>query len=370
MKRHTRSAIIAVSMGASAALFSGQARAFYQQTNLVSDLSGVAKFQDTDLVNPWGMSTGGGPIWVSDNGTDLSTLYNAAGQKQGLVVSIPSGAPDGQVFNPTPTTDFLGAHFIFASENGGIDAWSSGTAAVNRVGVSTSAVYKGIAIGTSSQGATLYAANFRAGTIDVFNNTFGKASLSGNFTDPNGIPPGYAPFNVQNIGGKLYVTYAVQDAAKHDDVAGAGNGIVDVFDTNGNFLQRIAGNGVGSPLNSPWGLALSPSNFGRFSNDLLVGNFGDGEIDAFDPTTGTFLGTLTDAQGNPIVIEGLWGLMFGGGTAASGSTNELFFAAGIPGPGNVEDHGLFGTLTVPEPSTMALLASGVGLLAFRRRRRI
>jgi uncharacterized protein (TIGR03118 family) len=367
MQRRTRSTIIAMSLGAGVALSSGQAKAFYQQTNLVSDLPG-AEFQDTDLINPWGMSTGGGPIWVSDNGTDLATLYNAAGQKQGLVVSIPSGAPDGQVFNPNPTTDFGGAHFIFASENGGIDAWTSGMAAVNKVGVSTSAVYKGIAIGTSSQGSTLYAANFRAGTIDVFNSTFGQTTLAGSFTDPN-LPAGYAPFNVQNIGGKLYVTYAVQDPAKHDDVAGAGNGIVDVFDTNGNLLQRLVSNG--GALNSPWGLALAPSSFGQFSGDLLVGNFGDGTIDAFDPTTGAFLGSLTDASGNPIVIQGLWGLMFGGGTAASGATNELFFAAGIPEPGMsvLEDHGLFGTLTVPEPSTLALLASGAVLLSLRRRRR-
>lgn len=371
MRRRTQTAIVALSLGAGIALPSAPAKAFYDQTNLVSDLPNVALHQDPDLINPWGMSTGGGPIWVSDNGTDLATLYNAAGQKQSLIVSIPSGAPDGQVFNPNSTTDFLGAHFIFASENGGIDAWSGGNSAVNRVGVSTSAVYKGLAIGTSSQGATLYAANFRAGTIDVFNSTFGKVSLAGGFTDPNGIPSGYAPFNVQNIGGKLYVTYAVQDSAKHDDVAGQGNGIVDVFDTNGSFVQRLVSNGAGSALNSPWGLALAPSNFGKFSGDLLVGNFGNGMINAFNPSTGAFLGALTDASGNPIMIQGLWGLMFGGGTAASGPTNELFFAAGIPLPGDtvLENHGLFGTLTVPEPSTLVLLASGAALLSLRRRRR-
>jgi uncharacterized protein (TIGR03118 family) len=316
--------LVAMSLGAALALPPRQASA-YAQFNLVSDLPGVAEFQDTDLVNPWGMSTGGGPIWVSDNGTNLSTLYNAAGQKQGLIVTIPSGAPTGQVFNPNSGTDFLGAHFIFASENGGIDAWSGGTAAVNRVATSTSAVYKGLALGTSSQGATLYATNFRAGTIDVFNSTFGQATLAGSFTDPN-LPAGYAPFGIQNINGKLYVTYAVQDAAKHDDVAGAGNGIVDEFDTNGNFLKRLVSSGVGSVLNSPWGLALAPSNFGQFSNDLLVGNFGDGTINAFD-LNGNFLGTLTDPSGNQIVIEGLWGLLFGGGTAASGAADQLFFRA-------------------------------------------
>ncbi len=369
MQRRTRSAIIAMSLGAGVALSSGQAKAFYQQTNLVSDLPGVAEFQDPNLVNPWGMSFGPKTaIWVSDNGMDIATIYKANGVAVPVVVSIPSGAPDGQVFNPNPG-DFRGAEFIFASENGGVDAWSGGSAAVNRVGTSTSAVYKGITIGTSSQGATLYVANFRAGTIDVFNSTFKNVSLAGSFTDPGGLPAGYAPFNVENIGGKLYVTYAVQDPAKHDDVAGLGNGIVDVFDTNGNFLQRLVSNGA---LDSPWGLALAPSNFGKFSGDLLVGNFGNGMINAFNPTSGAFLGSLTDASGNPIVIQGLWGLMFGGGTAATGATNELFFAAGIPLPGQtapLENHGLFGTLTVPEPSTLALLASGAVLLSLRRRRR-
>ncbi len=191
--------------------------------------------------------------------------------------------------------------------------------------------------------------------------------LAGTFTDPN-LPSGYAPFGIQNIGGKLYVTYAVQDAAKHDDVAGAGNGIVDVFDTNGNFLQRLVSNGSSSPLNSPWGLALAPSNFGQFSGDLLVGNFGDGTINVFDPTTGAFLGTLDDPNGNPIVIEGLWGLLFGNG-GNGGATDQLFFSAGIPGPDHIEDHGLFGDITVPEPSTLAImLASGLVLLGVRRRR--
>jgi uncharacterized protein (TIGR03118 family) len=363
MQRFTRSSVIAMSLGAGLALSSGQAKASFQQANLVSDLPG-AQFQDPDLVNPWGMAESPkGTIWVSDNGTNLSTLYSAAGVKnQNLIVSIPSGAPDGQVFNPNPS-NFLGAHFIFASENGGVDAWSTGSSAVNRVGTSTSSVYKGLTIGSNNSGTFLYVANFRAGTIDVFTSAFAPASLAGSFTDPH-LPAGYAPFNVQNINGKLYVTYAVQDAAKHDDVAGAGNGIVDVFDTSGNFLQRLVSNG--GVLNSPWGLAMAPSNFGEFSNDLLVGNFGDGTVNAFDPKTGALIGTLTDASGHDIVIQGLWGLMFGNGVG--GATNELFFTAGIPGPDNVEDHGLFGTLTlVPEPSTLVLLVPGLALLALRRR---
>jgi uncharacterized protein (TIGR03118 family) len=296
-------------------------------------------------------------------------LYNGAGVIQNLVVSIPSKAPTGQVFNPN-TSNFGGARFIFASENGGIDAWTGGTSAVNQVGTSASSVYKGLALATSSSGATLYATNFRSGKVDVFNSNFGSASLSGTFTDPN-IPSNFAPFGIQNVGGNLVVTYALQDAAKHDDVAGAGNGYVDLYDANGNLIRRLVSGGtiggITSPLNSPWGIALAPSNFGQFSGDLLIGNFGDGTINAFNPTTGAFLGTLDDASGNPIVIQGLWGLLFGNG-GSGGATDELFFSAGIPGDDMIEDHGLFGTLTVPEPSTMALFMSGVVLLALRRRR--
>ena len=366
MRRHIRNAMIALSVGVGMAALSGQARAFYAQTNLVSDLPGVAEFTDPNLVNPWGMSSSStSPIWVSDNGTGKATLYNGAGvaqpvTPQPLVVSIPSGAPTGQVFNGT--SNFGSALFIFASENGAIDAWSGGTVAAQKA-ATASAVYKGLALGTSSAGATLYATNFNSGKIDVFNTNIGPASLFGTFTDPN-LPAGFAPFGIQNIGNKLYVTYALQNDAKHDDVAGQGNGFVDVFDTDGHLITRLVSNGV---LNSPWGLALAPGNFGQFSGDLLIGNFGDGTIHAVDPTTGAFLGTLEDASGNPIVIQGLWGLLFGNG-GSGGATNELFFSAGIPGPDNIEDHGLFGALTVPEPSTLALLMSGVALLVLRRRR--
>lgn len=371
MQRHIRSAILATSLGVGTVLLSGHAKAFYQQTNLVSDLPGEAEFQDPNLVNPWGLSSGGGPIWVSDNGTGVTTLYQGNGQlvqlngNAAITVQPSPSTPTGQVHNGN-AANFGGAAFIFATEDGTISSWKNPAAATMPQIATASGVYKGLAIGTSSQGATLYATNFRSGTIDTFNSSFGQASLTGNFADPN-LPSGYAPFGIQNINGKLYVTYAVQNAAKHDDVAGAGNGIVDVFDTNGNFLQRLVSNG--SSLNSPWGLALAPSNFGTFSGDLLVGNFGDGTIDAFNPSNGTFLGMLTDASGNPIVIDGLWGLLFGSGSSTGGSTNELFFSAGIPGPnGNVEDHGLFGDITVPEPSTLAVLASGLVWLGLRRRR--
>lgn len=377
MKRHTRNVIVAASLGVGLALASGQAQAFYAQTNLVSDLPGVAQFTDPDLVNPWGMSSSAtSPIWVSDNGPGLSTLYNGAGVKQGLVVTIPpppgspvgtTATPTGQVNNNTTVLSpaFGGAHFIFATEDGTIAAWTSGTSAVVSVNNSATAVYKGLAIVGSGPSAQLYATNFSTGTVDVFDNNFGSI-LPGAFHDPN-LPTGFAPFGIQNVGGNLVVTYAVVGPTG-DDVAGPGNEIVDLYDANGNLIKRLVSNGALSPLNSPWGVALAPGTFGQFSGDLLIGNFGDGTINAFDPVTGAFLGTLTDAAGNPIVIEGLWGLLFGNG-GNGGAMNELFFTAGIPGPGAIEDHGLFGFLTVPEPSSLAaLLLPGFALLALRRRR--
>jgi len=336
----------------------------------------VAKFQDPDLVNPWGMSASPTSfIWASDNGTGLATLYTGDGQKQALVVTIPPpggspagsiSAPTGQVFNSAGGGTFGGAAFMFATEDGTIAAWSGGPAATLSVDNSgASAVYKGLAISGTGASARIFATNFNSGKVEAFDSSF-TPILAGKFVDPT-LPTGYAPFGIQTIGGKVYVTYALQDVPGngHDDQAGAGHGFVDVYDTDGNLLNRLVSQGA---LNSPWGLALAPSDFGSFSGDLLVGNFGDGTINAYDPTTGAFLGTLDAANGNPIVIEGLWGLMFGNG-AHDALTDELFFTAGIPGPGAVEDHGLFGTLSVPEPSTMALLVSGIGLLAIRRRRR-
>jgi uncharacterized protein (TIGR03118 family) len=352
----------------------------YLQTNLVSDLPGVAANVDPNLVNPWGLaSSPSSPIWVSDNGMGVATLYNSAGVPQSLVVTIPpptgsgtSSAPTGVVFNPT-TTAFGGSNFIFATEDGTIASWkgANGTSAVQDFPAGNpTGVYKGLAIGTAALGPQLYATNFRAGTVDVFNSNFSQVLQPG-FIDPN-LPAGYAPFGINNIGGKIYVTYAVQDAAKHDDVAGPGNGLIDVYDTNGNFLARLVTGGV---LNSPWGLALAPSNFGVFSNDLLVGNFGDGTINAFNITTGQSLGELKDAQGNPIVNLGLWGLLFGNG-GNGGATNQLFFSAGIPGPnGNIEDNGLFGDITavqtaVPEPSTWAMMLIGFAGLGFAFRKTV
>src|SRR5262249_51408161 len=242
---------------------------------------------------------------------------------------------------------------IFATEGGTIAAWTSGTSAIGAAVAPGGGVYKGLAINSDAANpanSLLYATNFRNGTVDAFNTNFSHVILPGPFTDPT-LPAGFAPFGINNIGGKIYVTYALQDAAKHDDVAGAGNGFIDVYDTNGFLLNRLVSQGV---LNSPWGLALAPSNFGVFSNDLLVGNFGDGTINAFNITTGQSLGELKDAQGNPIMIPGLWGLLFGN-NGNGGLSNQLFFSAGIPGPnGNIEDHGLFGDISaVPEPATWA-----------------
>ncbi len=339
----------------------------------MSDIPGEALITDPNLVNPWGMSdSSASPWWVSDNGTGLATVYSGAGAIVPLVVTVPppggspagtTSAPTGQIFNTT--TDFkvggVNSNFIFATEDGTISARTTGTTVTLEVDNSGSgAVYKGVALGNNGTGNFLYAANFNSGNIDVFNTNFAPVTLMGGFTDST-LPPGYAPFNVDNIGGILYVTYALQDAAKHDDVAGLGHGYVDEFDTNGNLIKRLISNG---PLDSPWGLALAPGNFGDFSNDLLVGNFGNGMINVFNPTTGVQLGDLQDAGGNPIVDEGLWGLGFGNGSG-SGPTNTLYFAAGIPGPDNVEDHGLFGDIAVvtPEPGTVLLTALGLaGLL--------
>lgn len=265
-----------------------------------------------------------------------------------MVVTIPSangsdtGSPTGIVFNGS-AADFSGSHFIFATEDGTISSWTSGTSAAIQTSA-PDAVFKGLALGNNGSGNSLYAANFRAGQVGVFNSSFAPTSLAGSFTDPN-IPAGYAPFNIQNINGSLVVTYALQDADKEDDVPGAGHGFVDRFDLNGNFLGRLISGGV---LDSPWGLVVAPAGFGSFGGDLLIGNFGDGRINAFDNVTGAFLGSLNDTSGNPLEIEGLWALKFGNG-GSGGDPGTLYFTAGIPGPnGAIEDHGLFGSISTPD----------------------
>jgi len=281
-------------------------------------------------------------VWVSAADSGVSTLYRGAAGATPvsivpLVVTIPGGAPTGQVFNTTTGFEVAPgqpAAFIFASESGNITAWNPTLGTTAAIEATTpDAVYKGLALASGTGGTHLYAANFHAGTIDVFDSSFAPTTLSGSFVDPT-MPAGYAPFNVQEIGGSLYVTYAKQDADGHDDVKGAGHGFVDVFTPDGALVRRLVSQGR---LNSPWGLALAPSDFGRFSGALLVGNFGNGRIHAYDPTTGHLLGTLS-AKNHPIVIDGLWGLRFGNGV--TGDPNSLLFTAGP----NDEAHGLFGMI--------------------------
>jgi uncharacterized protein (TIGR03118 family) len=336
----------------------------YFVTNLVSDVSGLAQNTDSSLQNPWGIATSAtSPFWVSNNGSGVVTLYNGSGVKQGLEVTIPSGsgAPTGVVFNVFfGAPAFNGDRFLFATQSGGITGWMSGTTAETLVSPITGKSYTGLALGSNSTGNFLYAANFTGVSIDVFDSSNNLTTLSGNFTDPN-LPSGYAPYNIQNLNGKLYVTYAKKDTAG-SVVPGSGNGFVSVFDMDGSFLNSLISNGQ---LNAPWGMALAPGQFGQFGNDLLVANFGDGTINAFDPSTGALLGTLMDASDNPITINGLHGLIFGN-NGSGGKTNTLYFTAGIDGG----EHGLFGSVSqVPIPGAVWLLGSGLlGLAAYRRRR--
>ena len=345
----------------------------YAQVNLTSDLPGIAASQDPNLVNPWGLvASSSSPFWTSDNGTGLSTIYPGSGKPAGLVVTIPPGPGSGATADPTgivfnsggSSGTFGGTSFIFATEGGSIAGWSGGTNAVTEATGVSGSVYKGLGINTA--GTMLYAANFGKNEIDVFNSSFQPVTLSATaFKDPT-LPSGYAPVNIQNAGGELVVTYAATHGG-HDEIDGAGLGYVSVFDFNGNFIKRLVSNG---PLNAPWGVTMAPSTgFGAFSGDLLVGNFGDGTINAFDPTTGAYVGTLDGANGNPISIPGLWGIDFGNGSQGTSATS-LYFNAGIPAPGqdDVEDHGLFGSLTpAPEPGSFALAGIALVLAATVRR---
>ncbi len=324
----------------------------YRQTNLVSDLPGMAQLTDPDLVNPWGLAAGPtSPAWVADNGTDRATLYRGSVngspvQKVPLVVSIPGGAPTGQVFNPTSGflvrsgTSSGPSLFIFDSEAGLVTGWNPGVpppppSTQAQVGASVpDAIYKGLAIAGTASGTFLYAADFHNARIDVFDQGFNLVHLSGGFQDPE-IPAGFAPFNVQELGGRLYVAYAKQDADREDEVAGPALGFVDVYSTSGQLLRHLIEHGQ---LNAPWGLALAPAGFGRFGGALLVGNFGNGRINAYDPNTGEFLGRLRHEDNSPIQIDGLWALRFGNGVIGNPST--LLFTAGI----DDEAHGLFGAI--------------------------
>jgi uncharacterized protein (TIGR03118 family) len=318
----------------------------YQQVNLVSDQTGHAMLTDPNLVNAWGMSHGPNtPIWVSDNGADVSTLYRTdMGTPVSivpLVVKIPGGAPTGQVFNDTTAFTVPGtgkpAAFIFAGEDGDISAWNPSvptTTEAVHVANTPNAVYKGLTLAHTPFGPFLLAANFHDNRIDIFDTNFNRLPIDFLFRDRH-LPAGYAPFNVAEVGNRVFVTYAKQNAEKHDDVAGAGHGFIDVFTNFGILLHRFASRGV---LNSPWGMTIAPARFGAFSGDLLVGNFGDGRIHAYDPRTGELEGTLRYANHKPVVIDGLWGLLVG--DMVAGGPDAVWFSAGPDG----ESHGLLGTL--------------------------
>ncbi len=335
---------------------------FYLQHNLVSDGFVPADHTNTDVVNAWGLVSGPTtPWWIVDNGTGKSTVYRANTGAFPLTVTVPGvggaqGNPTGIVFNGgsgfvvNNGINTSPAGFIFASEDGTISAFRGVpvvTVVPNAQAPAHGAVYKGLAIDSATNGQFLYATNFHGGTVEVFDSSFHAVTVPGAFTDST-LPPGFAPFGIQNIGGTIYVTYALQDEDAHDDVPGPGNGFVDAFDTSGNLIRRVTSRGE---LNSPWGLALAPDDFGRFSGDLLVGNFGDGRIHAFDPETLTLdgefeaVGLLHSAAGKPIEIDGLWALQFGSGALANGSIKTLFFTAGPSG----EEHGLFGSIVSVQP---------------------
>jgi uncharacterized protein (TIGR03118 family) len=367
------SAAFAMSVVAAPALAEGDTNGgrSYVQTNLVSDIPGLAAHTDANLHNPWGTSTGPGlPIWVSDNATGVTTLYDGQGNLKEVAPNQPSvaipappsagpgavGAPTGTTFNPTPDGFVVSkggvsgpSKFLFATEDGTLVGWNPSvdvrhaTIAVDRSQATDTegdhgAVYKGLALVTTPAGKFLYAANFRFGQVEVFDSSFNIVNI---FTDPT-VPAGFAPFGIHNIGGNLFVTFAKQDAFKHDDVAGAGNGFVDVFSPNGVRLQRFASHGK---LDSPWAVTLAPSTFGAFGGDILVGNFGSGQINAYDATSREFRGQLRNTDGNPLTISGLWGLRFPTTSLNVTDPNALYFTAGL----NHEADGLFGTLT-PNPT--------------------
>jgi len=323
----------------------------YATTALVADQSTAgAAHTDTNLVNAWGLAFNPTAfVWVANNGTSTSTLYDGNGVPQTLIVAIPAGtggaaAPTGIVYNGS--TDFkvtqngvTGASpFIFVGEAGTVSGWSptvNRTNAVTAVDTGGNSVYKGLAIASYSGANYLYAADFHNNKVDVYDANWQKATLPGSFTDP-GLPTGYAPFGIQAIGDRIYVAYAQRETAGNDEVKGAGLGVVDVYDTGGTMVKRLTSGGA---LNAPWGIAMAPANFGDFSNDILVANFGDGKINAYNPTTGAFVGTLSKADKTPIVIDGLWGIAFGNGVNSQ-PTNTLFYTAG---PGD-EAHGLYGRI--------------------------
>jgi uncharacterized protein (TIGR03118 family) len=323
----------------------------YNVQNLVSDGSAIAApATDPVLVNGWGLSAGPTtPWWVSDNHTNSSTLYSGVGSKAALTVSVPGG-PTGTVFNGNAaafTVSQAGktgsARFLFATESGLIVGWSPAVVATTAIPGADRSAEKAIYKGLTILNDRLYASDFHNARVDVFDSSFNLVSVSGGFRDPQ-IPKGWAPFGIQALNGNIFVSYAQQDKAASDEVAGPGLGYVDEYNPDGVLLARVAKKGnKRAPLNAPWGLAMAPDSFGSFSGDLLVGNFGNGRISAYQPRPDghfAYKGQLRLANGVPIAIDGLWAIAFGNG-AAAGPSNSLYFAAG---PSD-ESHGLFGTVT-------------------------
>ena len=348
--KHRQTCVLTLALIISIASFAAAQNSGFEATNLVSDIQGIAERVDSNLVNPWGIvASPSNTIWIADNGTGVSTLYSPSGAKfppgNPLVVTIPASAlsteagnPTGIVFNSTGgfviTENNLSgpSFFIFVNEDGAISGWNPQVALDHAVRVldhgRREAIYKGAALGMTNGGARLYATNFHDGTVEVYDPNFARIHGANKFVDPT-LPSGFAPFGIANIDGSIYVTYAKQDADAEDDVPGPGHGFVNVFDTQGNFIKRLISR---TELNSPWGLALAPNNFGAFGGALLVGNFGNGRINAFDLNTGAFLGRLSQRDGQPLGFDGLWGLFF--------IDKRLYFTAGIAD----EAHGLFGVI--------------------------
>ncbi|HEY2865757.1 MAG TPA: TIGR03118 family protein [Pyrinomonadaceae bacterium] len=343
----------------------------YEQTNLVSNIAGLAPNTDPKLLNPWGfIENADGTFRVAANGSGRGILFSAQGVRDGADIIIPtpagsahnsSATPNGVV--PNDTSGFVisdhgksaPATLLFSTEDGTIAGWNPQVNQAHAVIAAdqsgNDAIFKLLALGTNAQGTFIFATDFHNGVVDIFDSSFDLVHFGANAfvdptTGPDAIPSDFAPFGVKNFGGTLFVTYAMQDADREDDVAGVGNGFIDEYDTSGNFIRRFATRGA---LNSPIGATIAPADFGQFSNDVLIGNFGDSRVNAFDPATGAFLGQLTDTNGDPLVLnggfqetdtKGLWGIGFGNGVNGAG-TNAMFFAAGI----NEENDGLFGKVT-------------------------
>jgi uncharacterized protein (TIGR03118 family) len=336
--RHVvRFAALAFGLALSTAIFAAPPGT-YTVTNLVADPNGPAAVNtDANLINGWGVAVRPtSPFWVSSNGTNKSTIYDGLGNILSFSpISIP-GPPTGIVANLS-SASFGGAAFLWALEDGHVAAWSSGTAATIVFTATDSASYKGLAIAGNGTAFQLYLADFHNGKIDVLSSTFGAGIATGGFADPT-IPAGFHPFNIMNLNGNLFVAYALKEADGDDEVAGAGLGFVNVFNPNGDLLARVATRGK---LNAPWGMAIAPAGFGQFSNHLLVGNFGDGAINAYNLSPYHFAGQLRSSSGGILKVDGLWGIAFGNGVLNQ-PTNTLFFAAGPED----ESQGLYGRIDV------------------------